>query len=186
METKMIVFGIVQAIFAVVGIGYLLTKFSGRRFSGTVLKTDDLTLIEKVKVFGPITAVFIGLMIVGFHASEALFSWLPDYAIHEDRSPIRRTFKLLAALVFSGSVISFADEVEELRALKLTRSAFIHKVLDAFDFKRKYNVSSTDFSETLERDLISQLSGDSDPYRESKGQIMYRQSLLRRVKGPDA
>lgn len=183
METKLIIWGVVQAIFAVVGLVYLVIKFSGKSYTGTVPRTDALTLVEKVKVWGPYFVVFIGLYVVGFHAAASLVTWVPEGFLQtQDDISARHYAQALFAFAFAGGAVYLADDVERLKSLDKVRSAFINRVLKSFEYKRRFKIEGAEFARELEKDLITDLSA-SDPYTETKGQAFYRQDLLEGVKG---
>ena len=182
-EIKLIVWGVVQAIFALIGVIHLAIMIGGKKYTGTEPRLDNLTLVEKVKVWTPFITVLLGVFVVAFHASGSLVSWLPGGLLGADDELSPRYYaQVPLAIGLTGWVFNEGYRIERLKALDQIRTGFISRVVKSFENKRRFKTDDAAFTRQLEEDLVADLT-KADAYRETIGQTYYREDLLEGIRG---
>ena len=175
--------GAIQAAFASAGLFYVVPRV----WSNTAYRTnepdpDRLPRFARWRLYGWFTVVFIGLGVVGYHATGSLVGWVPDSwgGVDEDGDwmALRPALQGVGAFLFAGFSVERSHLISQMAALRPMENAFTTGMIAALMKPCYRDESGTAYRARLIREARLILK---HPFgrREGPGERAEREKLLR-------
>lgn len=181
--------GLAQAVVALAAIYYVAPRvWSQTAYRADEPDPDSLSRLQRWRLYAWFTMVFIGLWVIGFHASGSLLSWLPETwgAVDDDGDwlAIGPGIQRITGFAFAGFLLERAHVISELAALRPLERNFTVSLITALT-KAPYGDQTAD---AYRRTLLANARGSLQPpaaRREGQGERAYRERLAKSLSDAD-